>query len=156
MCLITEQKKPIILEEDLIVYKKVCMINKLISALVYPFIYELNKLYVVGIVKNKFTRYTTWWDMVVSDRYMLNLSDERNELIVIGKGFHSASKINRLLKNVNDLNRDKFKIMECIIPKSSEVYFDETNLIASNQIKTIKLLTTEEVIKCMSDQYLNK
>ena len=150
MCLITRQKDPIILEEDLEVYK---IINQLVykngvyySAFIKGFEYKLNKLYSTTI--EKASDHTSYFDNIVAEHY--NLSDWRSikeaikkeEFFSYGQGFHSIVGKESIKRRTNSNFRllSERRVVKCIIPKGSEIYYDETGLCVSSQIIVKKLL----------------
>ena len=134
MCLITEQKKPIKIRKDRIVYKTGYggFVNGKMRVLFTPynkFKYELNKLY-----ETKFTYLPTSSKDAIGHDDMVTVAygwkSERvlnSSLIVIAAGFHAATKKQRLKTAYYDL-------VECVIPKGSLIYEDKTGLIVSNKI----------------------
>jgi hypothetical protein len=150
MCLITKQKRPEILKEDLIVYKELnnCWDSTTndyeIKSCLTSFKYELGVLYQTEIKESEIPRNfdTIAWNlnfkpMSQKDRDLLyeqysRLSDSTSDVRffqelgykVYGAGFHSFESKYR----TNDIN------YECVIPAGSEVYRDKSGLIVSNQI----------------------
>jgi len=129
MCLITKQKEAIILTEDLIVYKS---FRANLWALYQNFKYERNKLYKTGLTFDKGSHVpcfdvqnANYLCRVYGDDWYDN-SLEKLGLIGVIEGFHSARTKHRL--------SSAHIIYECVIPAGSEVFFDETCLVVSNQI----------------------
>lgn len=129
MCLITAQKEAIILTEDLIVYKS---FSSNLWALYQYFQYEINKLYKTELTFND-GKYNPCFDsmtarhleiMYHSQWYSISLFNLG--LIAVVEGFHSAATEDRL--------GGEYNIRRCLIPAGSEVFYDETGLIVSNQI----------------------
>jgi len=140
MCLVTKQKEPIILTEDLLTYKYMNF-NRASDALRPMYIgcehtYKLHTLHKVKMMPLPFI--SSFFDTEVVDKYLPERTDNQSEvwtemmddkgLIGIGPGFHSALR-----------SRSMFWMSEstkvyCKIPKGSEVFFDETGLVVSNQI----------------------
>ena len=135
MCLITEQKEAIILTEDLIVYKLFLVDeNGKLSAIYQDFIYERNRLYKTTLTfceGNKNPCFDTEAAMYLESNYVSwyerPLRD--NGLIAVIEGFHSAETSRRL--------RDGYDTIKCLIPAGSEVFYDKTGLIVSNQIMVL-------------------
>jgi len=139
MCLITYQKEPIILEEDLIVYKDLIIKNNFIYSRFFSMVYELNTLYTTKIASAKgndicfYDRdarlaYLTTYEMIGDwndNPFTPEQFIGKYNLNSIGSGFHS------ILDGMNGYRPVNFK---CKIPKGSEVYYDNSGLVASNQI----------------------
>jgi hypothetical protein len=151
MCLITRQTTPIILEEDLTVYKLVSVWRtsksyNIFHSYIQGFSYEKKVLYKTTIKRSE---YPKWSDKKASKDYGFgnakNLSQlkhleelQKEDLVGYDRGFHSYLKRRGLLKRSSyGLKSDR--IVECIIPKGSEVYYDESGLCISNQITVKKL-----------------
>ena len=156
MCLITKQKRAKRIEQDLIVYK--VLISSIrnneiryYGLLMSNFEYKLNVLYKTKLKRNVKTiekRNSNRWDSLVGKAYPSWIINP--DVITISQGFHSFKSINRYFNN--DLELKKQRIMEngfakCVIPKGSLVYEDVTGLIVSDQIKLLKIMKEEEVLK---------
>ena len=138
MCLRTYQKEPEILEEDLIVYKQLeCINDDLVSPYqrneiilddpIY-FKWTLNVLYQTKIEQTMDKQFADW----TSQKHYTNFWDDES-LLSYGPGFHSYNSKDRIKKLHGD-----FITFECLIPKGSEVYRDETGLLVSNQLIVLK------------------
>lgn len=137
MCLITEQKEPFIAKEDIIVYKEVFKIGKNIYKSIYnPFIWKLNKLYKVKLIKEPKNIHSSFHDDK-SRTYYFYVPEHL--LISISEGFHSMDK-NRAkeAKSFNKKYGYDGVVIECKIPKASLYYKDETGLYVSNQLIMLK------------------
>ena len=151
MCLITRQQEPIILKEDLEVYKVIRLSEKGVykSFFYGDFEYELNKLYSTTILQTEDVDKVRAFDNEVEktyniagsgfDSYKGVIKELKNKtLFTYGQGFHSiVGRENTKRKEPRYLCR---RIVKCIVPKGSEVYYDETGLCVSNQIIVKKLL----------------
>lgn len=124
MCLITEQLEPIILDEDLIVYK--ALKRGFLSPYQY-FRYNPGQLYEMKNVRIIYRKLGNPYDNIVID--WLNKRDESNEIIYISHGYHAALTPERLGEE-----RYECCIYQCIYPKGSIVYKDSTGLCVSNKI----------------------
>lgn len=146
MCLITEQQEPIILKEDLIVYKllEVSMSGSLHSWF-FSKRWELGELYEVDIeestdhgwhdaeVLKVYTGYK--FSSMGSNSNAVTLIDEFINSIgtkykCFGPGFHSCTTIERA--QMTKYSKDS--LFEAVIPKGSEVYFDKSGLVISNKL----------------------
>lgn len=141
MCLITRQLEPVILTEDLTVYKK---INNKLSSSSQNFQYEYGKLYETKFTKEEgkihgytvfddkvFYHYFYWSDVVNPEKDKYKAGYTGPDLISIAAGYHSFTT----LKRANDCWRASDQIIvECTIPAGSEIYYDETGLAVSNKI----------------------
>lgn len=127
MCLITEQKEPIITTEDIIVYK---VLTKHRYGYISVFFLKQPKIYLPGtLYKTEMmpTNSIACFDSKVERAYDV----ESSKLTHIGPGFHFLTFTERF--NPDRLIYD-LSIVECIIPKGSEVYYDATGLGVANQI----------------------
>lgn len=129
MCLITAQKEAIILTEDLIVYKS---FSDNLWALYQNFQYEINKLYKTTLTFDN-GKYNPCFDSIAARHLEIMYNPQwytislfNIGLIAVVEGFHSAATEDRLGRRTN--------IRRCLIPAGSEVFYDETGLIVSNQI----------------------
>ena len=135
MCLITNQKEPEILKEDLTVFK---VLKDNLKSPLQGFRYSKNKLYENVIEESE--------DPSFADSESLNFYDEEgfsmlevleiHDLKAFGKGFHSITTEERALSYKNDLYTvyPLNNVFSCIIPKGSEIYRDATGLIISNKL----------------------
>lgn len=130
MCLITEQKTPLIAQKDMRVYK--ILKEDLISPYQY-FQYEQETLYKRKIMKSsEWTAFDSVCSSYLSNHFPGWRSTSVKELKCIGRGIHSARTKKRLQNTMN--KRRGEKIFRCTIPKGSEYYLDGTGLCVSNQI----------------------
>ena len=145
MCLITEQTEPIVLKEDLIVYKtlRIPLETRNFKSVTTGFIYDLNRLYETRIKESITPKYyddEAWCKNIDSDElkeqfFCLNTHEAEVRLFqelgmkVYGSGFHSY----KTLKRANE-SWSGDGIFECTIPAGSEIYEDKSNLIVSNKI----------------------
>lgn len=127
MCLLTYQKKPIILSEDKIVYKILCGETSPYA----NFEYEFDKLYSTEIKK---TSDATPYDYEQRLLYKGNNDKLKDGVISIKEGFHSFTNIEYAKTIIRRHNISYMNIHECIIPTGSEYYEDETHLCVSNNI----------------------
>lgn len=123
MCLLTRQKKPIILKEDKIVYK---LLRASRTAIYQDFSYDLNKLYKTDICESSDI---SAYDEIAMKRYKFNFYGLKPGVISISEGFHAFTSIERIKKNFVP-----YSIFKCTIPAGSEFYKDATGLCVSNQI----------------------
>lgn len=139
MCLITKQKKPIILEQDIIVYKKMmCIVVGYASSVYHAFEYKIGKLYTTTITNSQRGRYADATTSDFYEEYFISIEDSEikfdEKVIVYNEGFHFYTTKERANKSRNG------ELWECIIPAGSEVYYDETGLGVTNQIIINKLI----------------
>ena len=135
MCLLTYQKEPKILTEDLVVYK---ILERDFRAYTFKhFVYKVKKLYKTVITKIEINSYEDdflFCDDLDQNYYkplIKDLNYKEGEIVAIQEGFHSAKSVERV-KQIS-VYSDPF-IVKCIIPAGSEYYEDETGLCVSNQI----------------------
>ena len=136
MCLITEQKQPLIAEEDIIVYK--AMESRLRSYF-QRFQYTLNELFETKI-KPINSNYS-WVCCCRIDRdylyekynvHSIESLESNPDLICLEKGFSSCES-QELAQKL--LNTDYGGcVYECTIPKGSEYHKDGVGFIISNKI----------------------
>ena len=124
MCLFTNQTKPIITTEDIIVYKAVSGITKNTVNALYS-----NFIYTKGIL-NKTQLYSTKHGSAL-DEIDLKAWIHETPNKIIEKGFHFAFNSKRLL---GLLSYGNTKIAEFLVPKGSEIYKGKEDLGVSNQI----------------------
>lgn len=133
MCLITNQKEPEILEEDLIVFK---VLKDNLKSPMLGFRYSKNKLYENEIEESE---YPAFADEESYNFYNEGLSTQKvleiHDLKAFGKGFHSITTEERALSYKNQIYSisHKYNVFSCIIPEGSEIYRDATGLIISNK-----------------------
>jgi hypothetical protein len=128
MCLITEQKEPIVLKRKKTVYK---VLTSDLRAPVQDFTYELNKLYKTDIIAND--TFESWADNKAAKAYP---DAEWGNYTNVHAGFHSL-KTKKMCDSWMWAGNAKF---ECTIPAGSLYYEDKTGLCASNQIIINKIL----------------
>jgi hypothetical protein len=150
MCLITRQKKAIILKEDLIVYKlgyvqpRNGKTNFL--SILQSYEYALGHLHETVICHTSRTNLCVQiWDCLSLPEGIqrkANLFGKNGlllpEFISIGKGFHWATRCNRF--RFNFMNHYRRIIVECLVPAGSQVYYDDSGLGVSNQIILTKIV----------------
>jgi len=141
MCLITEQKKAKIAEEDITVYKEVIIGDEKCMSPIHGFEYKFNKLYTSATLRPKsiiglrFADDFSIHDIRTGVYYFSDkkvniaggevvIDNKCCDYVVISKGFHAYT----------NFERDKDINVKCIIPKGSEYFEDATGLIVSNQI----------------------
>ncbi|NMB83300.1 MAG: hypothetical protein GYA14_15940 [Ignavibacteria bacterium] len=131
MCLITEQKEPIITKRGMTVYKVVERIGDDIISPCIHFMWRQGVLEKTRISKRiAEPRRVNYADVIAQDYYDSKLSS-RNYL-EISTGFHFAFKQDRLACCWG--LRFYLIIMKFRIPKGSEIYKDATGLGVTNQI----------------------
>jgi len=152
MCLITTQKQVKIAEEDIICYKTVNIHNNIICSVFNTFVWTLGKL-----VKTEITEifsghgYLTCFDSIDSNTNSINgklphqlLDNEIRELGIrcFEQGFHSAKTKERIEYRLQIYDDEELmeKLAECIIPKGSEYYENNNDLMISNQLIMVKIL----------------
>lgn len=144
MCLITKQSEPIILREDLKVYKILTPSTSEVD-IAYSefqaFKYSLNKLYATKIEEHG---ELLPYDKISEEKYFGNADWFQRILLFQKKKFKSYREGFHFIKTLKRCNRKELDrnecVYKCIIPKGSEVYFDETDLGVANQIIILKLL----------------
>jgi hypothetical protein len=128
MCLITEQKKPIKIREDMTVYKNFRFGENKESFkpwnYIFKYSYKLNNLHAEEMTYDNC--FQSWTDGITAEKYH---DAKREEYTHVHKGFHSASTY----KRAGDLAQVGC-IIKCIIPKGSLIFKDKTGLMVSNQI----------------------
>ena len=135
MCLITEQITPIILEKDLVVYKQIIRKNRnIVFSNFCEFEYKLGKLYQTDI---EYSDNRSPYDSTASEYYYSDTMIGK-PLQSYGIGFHSVLSKERF-RFVSKFDKND-RIVSCTIPKGSEVYYDKTGLVISNQIVINKIL----------------
>lgn len=140
MCLITKQKKPFIAQEDVICYKGLSFYCNMLRSPIQNFTWQLGKLYKNDLnVVNKIKKESIGCGCIF--KYADNLSYKyysklRVNLTIITTGFHSCNNIERLI----NMDYSSIKVYECIIPKGSLYFEDETGLLVSNQIIIQKII----------------
>jgi hypothetical protein len=134
MCLITEQKEPIITEKDKIVYKT---LTRELYATSYSFSYTIGVLYHQEIVYNNIP--TTYMGEKVQEKYGFNWTNFRSvckNYTNVHDGFHFF----RTKVRAREFAHSSEVIVSCLIPKGSQVFYDKTGLGVTNQIKIIGLV----------------
>ena len=159
MCLITTQKEPIKITEDLTVYKIVRYNTKDIRFSHYYncFNYNCGELYKTEIKESTEVNYfdsladeLNGISKLLADSYIepsqLSLSKKRklfkeNGFLILGQGYHFITKEGLELRDKSMLSNnfisccfDTICISICTIPKGSLVYYDKSGLGISNQI----------------------
>jgi len=124
MCLITPFKEPKVAEEDMTVYK--ILTDNQHSSFYSPFYYNLGELY-----ETKMEESEEW--LYADETAQKSTRRPYNDLICIGKGFHSCNTIERAEELKEGLIQ-KRHVFECTIPKGSMYYEDTSGLLVSNQI----------------------
>lgn len=136
MCLITDQKNPMIAEEDIIVYKAM---ERGLRSFFRKYPYTLNDLFETKIqqVTNSVWNCCSMIDgEYLKKRYNVKrIRDLQGnpDLICLGEGFSSCDTLTLALK----LGGETY---ECTIPKGSEYYKDGVGYIVSNKIIINKLI----------------
>lgn len=137
MCLITKDKQKYIATEDMVVYKKLRSDDSEIVSQHHFFNYNLNELYKTEIAHSEDIRFydrkaTVAYNpkMFYNDIIDLVYKDiELGNAICIGQGFHFI-----LVPDRPDSSIHTLETYECIVPKGSEYYLDNSDLGVSNQI----------------------
>lgn len=143
MCLITRQSKPVVLKNDITVYK-LLIPRTYCSARshFFPRTYLYEECYKTEITINCMGSDIAWWDEKVSKEYQLlkketdPLKKIDDSLKGISSGFHWATSLERFNKPING----DLEIFECTVSAGSEIYFDDTGLGVSNQIIVHKII----------------
>jgi hypothetical protein len=141
MCLLTNQKKPLIAECDIVVYK-------LLSENANPIffggrsLYKLMKKYKTKVKRDKDDR--SCFDDADSYALRKEFGDYiyNEDVVSYSRGFHSAIYPYRFVEELSTPMHDrctKRVIFECIIPKGSEYYTNPSGLLVSNQIIVIRM-----------------
>lgn len=151
MCLITQFKEPEILEQDLIVYKKLRYYGSSIYTLRsynLNFPYVLNRLYKTKIKLLEHDKIWQWFDDTAAEAIHKNVyktpfifassygAQPHQDLICIAEGFHFFFDTKRINKSFYI----PIKIVQCTIPAGSTVYKDSTGLGVANQIIINKII----------------
>ena len=135
MCLITNQKEPEILKEDLIVYK---VLHENLGSPIQGFKYSKNTLYENEIEESKYPSFADIESQNFYGKGGLSMQAllEMHDLKSFGKGFHSVTTEKRALSYKNQIYSmsHKYNVFSCIIPEGSEIYRDATGLIISNKL----------------------
>lgn len=138
MCLITEQKTPLIAESDIIVYKQVRNVEdnlNLVLSTNQSFPYTLKKLYETEIKPRVLQRFS-YADYIVDEYYTKVYGNDyryNQELLQLAEGFHFYRNLDRVepIKRRNDAF---YCIVKCIVPAGAIYYVDSTGLGISNKI----------------------
>lgn len=158
MCLLIfkeENKKPITLTKDLVVYK---LLGEGMKAPMHMYYYIPNHRHSTNFSFNETFRfadnvvrnymrekypsvfeihnliYRTYYEIGYQANELKNAL--KKEVLSVCQGFHSASSIKRLI----DCRYDYYNTYQAVIPKGSTIYKDETGLIVSNHIVIISML----------------
>ena len=132
MCLITNQKEPLVAQEDMVVYKGLTALEDNKAGSIYEsFSYILGQLYTTEMQQDDDwcaadTPSVRWLDNNYPNWHR---GEEKEHLICIGPGYHSSLTERRI-----SYHRKSDSIYQCTIPKGSLYYTDPTGLIVSNQI----------------------
>lgn len=125
--------KPVVLEEDLVVYKVIYKDGR------SKFTYFLYTPEVVNKTKFTFTPFWELFDETESkdvQKYMAEVKEDiessSSYIIFVRDGFHSALTKERLSGRV--MYHFNEVLGEFLIPKGSEVYYGFSDLVVSNQI----------------------
>lgn len=128
MCMRVKEFKTEILKQDLTVYKQVeeGSQDNTVKSWFFDFIYSFGELYRDSIETSSDTDNFD----VLEGLAWINEED----LLHIGTGFHSALTPDRYVCYTGSM------IVECTIPKGSQVIYGRTELLVSNQIIINKIL----------------
>jgi len=144
MCLLTKQKIPTILEEDMVVYKRLSKFGdnpKEFESSCVGFKYTLGEKYVTKLVFDK--KPDSFADEMVRNHYKFSDLDNKtfkqvaSRMTNIHEGFHFYVTIKRL---TDSYFKSFHTMVECVIPKGSEVFFDETGLGVTDTIIIKKII----------------
>ena len=135
MCLITEQKNPLIAKRKITVYKVLSLDYTPFFHLLHEnkFKYNFNELYETEIKESD-----EWTFSAVLDRnYIKKKFGDcwvlHKDLICLGQGFHSINTIRKIrIISANFFGRAV--LCECTIPKGAEYYKDKVGNIISNKL----------------------
>lgn len=133
MCLITNQKEPIILDKDLIGYKTINIDN---TSSFMEFQYEENKLYNAEMIFDY--RYVIFDD--IDQEYLeshYGPSWRKKGLLNVSTGFHFFTTRHRANLSLSPIALQK--VIEVTIPAGAKVYFGFTDLAVADTLKTGKL-----------------
>lgn len=150
MCLITNQQEPIILEEDLVVYKvlKSTRSNDVVASTARSFEYTLGKLYSTSIEETSDALFADPQDLDdcsqiygvaphyfgVSKLYFIKSKQPATKFKVFGAGFHFCKNKKRAIQHIKTIRSSIVYIYKCLIPKGSEVYYNCSDLGVTNNI----------------------
>lgn len=126
MCLVTQQQKPRITTEDMIVWK---ILTKSLMSVFFDFTWERGELYRTEIVILDPSCSFEYYNGTAYDYYE---ECDKVTLIQIAQGFHAFTDEEVVDAEISGLNR-RVKA-KCLIPAGSEVFEDATGLIVSNQM----------------------
>ena len=134
MCLVTFQKKAKITKKDLVVYKSIQLLQDgTFNSIYNGFNWEKGILYKTNLgIYERIAGKTIVYDSIAAEIYNTNCKVENRIANEISEGFHAC-----LTKERVNENFDKYPCREFIIPKGSEVFYDKTGLIVSNQMKRL-------------------
>lgn len=116
MCLITNNTRKYIAEEDIVCYKVVNIQDTKIISYWFGFPYELNRKYTTQVLQPMFMK---------------------NGTILIEEGFHSYRNLTTAKEESMLSLCDPHIIVKCIVPKGSEYYISSKSMV-SNQIIIIE------------------
>lgn len=117
MCLLTNNLHKYIAEKDIVCYKIVYLQGKKIISFWFDFPYELNKKYTTQVLQPIFTKKGN---------------------ILIEKGFHSYRNLYTAKGDVWFSLMESLVIVKCIVPKGSEYYINNKEMV-SNQIIIVEI-----------------
>lgn len=135
MCLITEQRNPLVATEDKVVYKAVKVFMDYISSVYHEFRWTLGKIESTEF-EIKAGGFGGYADSVSMDAYEEIYDDY---LISISRGLHTASSKQRAVEVV-PFESENCSLAECTIPKGAEYYEDLTGLLVSNQLRLDRII----------------
>ena len=143
MCLVTTQEKAKITKKDIIVYKQLSINKEHDDGIRYmsPYrnaMYHKKQLNTVTLSMEKRTVMPRdCFDDYVTIKYDVfgSFDITKKEYTVVSVGFHSALTYYRLYKMYANEQRDRiYPIRRFLIPRGSQVFYNATGLIVSNQI----------------------
>lgn len=139
MCLITNQKEPLIAEEDINVHK---YLTEDLRAMYYPFQYMLDFQHETEIKEAILDKQTPNWCFFATEdeRWAKSVTpigriEDNPELICFSEGFHSIKPDDK-----NDMCCTGTRF-HAIIPKGSQYYKNPIGLYVSNKLIIIKKLS---------------
>ena len=105
----------------------------------YEFPYELGVEYKTKIKKSKDLCFSDSTAKNIIEKKIYNEGFKDQNYISYGEGFHFFVNKERVESNKKELLENKLVCVECVVPKGSRVYYDETGLGVSNRIILNKL-----------------
>jgi len=130
MCLITEQMKPEILKEDLVVYK--CLDGR--NSIFYDYKWTKNRMAKTNFSSGKINTCKTFAGCYSDDIAERTYKKQNRILLCVHRGFHACLTFARAM----EYDYSGKSICEMKIPKSARVFKDSTGLIVSNKMMLIK------------------